>query len=234
MSRQVDKIVRLWYYIFMVSKTYEQSTDQVVDLLQERAKIVASISDAFDSLPVDSRTIIEHAGIRDKKSLALLVTRRACSKKLALGTWHDRKFGGVIEVAGTLTENNGKKSSIFPMYSITACGPGTDGGYLLPHYEIAMTTDEGDRPVALVMQSILGDRGNPTFSGTHWIDRNFFDSVKQLPVEGLSDLKNTGIYLGPEADKQLLEIHTILELAIARSSAGPKTPMLPLNFLEAA
>jgi hypothetical protein len=219
----------------MSEKSTKPNTAQGRNLLEERQLIIGNIDASLASIPFEDTLNIEHVRRAEEGNLGATITKHQNRGPKGSRTWQDPRFGGVLEINGSVTKDNGEKSEPFPMYRVTGVQPGTDSGYLTPHYEIAVAEEGSYRPIALVMQSILRTSEEPRVQGSPRIAYGPFDeSVKQLAPEDLTELKETGIYVDPNARAQLDEVYTIMELGIAQAAVGPDQPTLPLDFAQAA
>jgi hypothetical protein len=220
------------------TSTPDPEAEPARDLWQERVAIIGRIDAALEALPSGSSTAIEHIGTRDGKSLGVVVA-------------YDRSHGGrnsrtdlhgldELNIQGTVHGSEETEQTTFPMYRIRHTIPNTDSGWLEPHYEISAADPEGQdgyKPVALVMQSILHTKEGPTFSGSPKIGGYadlFTDSIEQLSPTELAELQETGLYVNPEAQAKFTEVQTIMELVVAQSQVSPDQPTLPLDFTVAA
>jgi hypothetical protein len=137
------------------------------------------------------------------------------------------------------SENN-KSPDTFPMCRVTRIVPGTDTGLLRPHYEISVSDPDprdGYRPVALVMQSILGSADQPKVRGSSRIEgfyELFPSSVEQLSAAEQAELRETGLYSNPSDQSRLAEVHTIMGLIVSQADANADQPALPLPFQSVA
>lgn len=215
----------------------EHEEEPTRDLLQGRYELFGHIPAVVEALKYDKPVVIEHIGKRESGSLGVTVARHREHSSKRSRTWNDQKLNGVVVVNGTVTQESGEKSEPFPMYRVTQTVPGTDMGFLPGHLEVAVAEEGGYKPIALVMQSILGTERAPVVKGSPRTSlRNglFDESKAQLSPEELTELQETGLYVDPDAQAQLTEVQTIMELVAAQATASPDQPPLPLDFITAA
>lgn len=209
----------------------------VRDLLMKRYELFGHIPAVVEALKYNEPLVIEHVGKRGGNDLGVTVTREPDHSNAGSRTANNPELNGVLVVNGTVTQRDGNKSESFPMYRVTQTVPGTDTGYLIGHLEIAIAQEDGYRPIALVMQSIYGTRKAPVVTGSPRTTPHadlFGESKAQLSSEELTELQETGLYVDPNAQAQLTEVQTIMELVAAQATASPNQPMLPLDFITAA
>lgn len=220
-----------------MSNPNTNETFQTRDLAAEREKLIGNIPNALDALPAGSSVAIEHITTRDGDSLGINVTNQHVEiTRASRARKHPRDE--VLIIDGNLTNETGEKSATFPMYKVMRIIPGTDSGYQSPHFDISVADGEaGYTPVALVMQSILDRQDETIYRGSPRTSVHggvFDESVAQLSPEALSELQETGLYVNPDAQAQLDEVNSILDLIAAQAKVSPDQPTLPLSFVAAA
>lgn len=208
------------------------------DLASERAQIIGGINDTINTLPIGSDVRLRHVGTRDGRDLGVTVRSRHAYQRHAQKTYHKSDFNVSLDITGTTSDQDGQESPEFPLYRVTRVVPGTDTGYLAPHFEVAVAEGDDFRPIALVMQSVLGSPESRIYQGSPKVapgySELFRDGREHLSPEAEAELSETGLFVDPGAQAQLDEVRTILELAVIQDQAAPGQDMLPFDYTAAA
>jgi hypothetical protein len=212
-------------------------TAPVRELAQERAAIVGKIPEVLQALPAGESTIVNSFGQTDGgRNLDLTVSHKF--KRGGDGArMGDRNGFDTLDIAGSETSPAGEAARTFPMYRITRHVPATDMGNMATHYEISVADSDsanGYRPLALVMQSILGSAQKPRYEGsprTNGYGYGLFEqSTDQLSPTERIELQTTGLFVNPSDEAKLAEVQTISALIITQAGASPDQPTLPIPF----
>ncbi len=182
-------------------------------LLRRRKELIKDIPTAVDTLPLNAAIELYDYATADNEQLSVTV---ACSNTLN-DTDAARKQ---IFISGTLSQEEGKFSTNFPMYRITQVVPRSDGGgHQTPMYEIAAAdpeSEQGYSPLVLVEQSLLIRGSNPRVEPSEQIIYDVFGSHDALSSDQANKLKATGTYVNPQAKDLINEVHDIISLALAQ------------------
>jgi hypothetical protein len=210
-------------------------TDLIRDLMQERHDIVVGITEALEALPRGRSTKIDFGSLEDGRSFELSVTHQFLRGGPG-PRFSDRNGFDVLSITDFLTEPGQEMPAKSPKYIITKHVPGTDMANMDPHYEISVGDSEsvdGFRPIALVMQSILGSpsdikiRGSSR-TGTTWSSL-FQHSLAQLQPTETAELQKTGLYVNPAEQAKLAEIKTIMALIVSQA-INPDQLVMPVDL----